>query len=80
MIWFIVLNIVLSDGTLYTELQFPNSPQYNNEKTCNEVGQTLANQRQLEIGTNAGRSYFICKSITPEQIKAATGEKQGNNL
>jgi len=78
MIWFIVLNTLLTDGTLYTEVQFPNKLEYNNEKTCNEVGQLLVDKRQIEIGTNAGKTYFICQSISPEQIRAATG-KSGSN-
>lgn len=80
MIWFIVLNTLLTDGSLYTEVQFPNSPLYNNEQSCLEVGQMLVDKRQLEIGTNAGTAYFVCKAITPDQIKAATGKKQGADL
>lgn len=78
MIWFIVLNTLMNDGTLYTEVQFPNTPEYNNEKTCNEVGQLLVDKKQLEIGTNAGTTYFICQSISAEKIRAATG-KSGSN-
>lgn len=78
MIWFIVLNILMNDGTLYTEIKFPNDPKYNNEIDCNQAGQAIVDQKQLEIGTNAGRTYFICKFITPENIRDATG-KSGSN-
>ena len=74
MIWFIVLNIVMNDGTLYTDVHFPNNPQYNTEKACNEAGQALADAEQVKIGTNAGTTYFICKAITPEEILKAIGE------
>lgn len=78
MIWFIVLNTLMNDGTLYTEVQFPNTPEYNNEKTCNEVGQALVDQRQLEIGTKSGTTYFICQSVTVDKIKSAL-TKSGSN-
>ena len=78
MIWFIVLNTLMTDGTLYTEVQFPNTPEYNNEKTCNEVGQALVDQRQLEIGTKSGTTYFICQSVTVDKIKSALGQSGSN--
>lgn len=78
MIWFIVLNVVMNNGDVYTDVHYPNSPQYNNEQSCNEAGQALVDQKQIEIGTNSGRTYFACMAITPEQIGAATG-KPGSN-
>lgn len=78
MIWFIILNIVMNDGTVYTDVHFPNSPEYNNEKNCNEAGQILVDQKQVEIGTNSGKTYFICRAITREDIRNATG-KSGSN-
>jgi hypothetical protein len=74
MIWFIVLNTIMNDGTLYTDTRFPNSPQYNNEKSCNEAGQILADQLQLEIGTNTGKTYFICRSVSIDDLSAAVGK------
>lgn len=74
MIWFIVLNIVMNNGDVYTDVHFPNKPEYNNEQSCNEAGQALVDQKQMEIGTNAGKTYFICKAISPEEIKTATGK------
>jgi hypothetical protein len=73
MFWIIVLNIVMNNGDVYTEIQYPKTPEYNNEKTCNEVGQVLVDQRQIEIGTNSGKAYFTCKSITVKEIDAALG-------
>ena len=79
MIWFIVLNIVMSNGDVYTDVHFPNKPEYNNEQECNAAGQELVDQKQIEIGTNAGTTFFICKSITADDIKAAT-QKPGQNI
>jgi hypothetical protein len=79
MIWFIVLNIVMSNGDVYTDVHFPNKPEYNNEKECNAAGQELVDKKQIEIGTNAGTTFFICKSITADDIKAAT-QKPGQNI
>ena len=79
MIWFIILNVLMSDGTLYTDVHFPNNPKYNNEKDCNEAGQAMTDQKQLEIGTKSGTVYFICRAITAEEIKKATA-KPGTNI
>lgn len=78
MVWFIVLNIVMGNGDVYTDVHYPTSPQYNNEKSCNEIGQILVDEKQIEIGTNAGRTYFTCMTISEEQIRNATG-KTGSN-
>jgi hypothetical protein len=79
MIWFIVLNIVMSNGEVYTDVHFPNKPEYNNEQECNSAGQELVDKKQIEIGTNAGTTFFICKSISADDIKAAT-QKPGQNI
>jgi len=71
MIWFVVLNILMNDGTLYTNIHYPNDPKYNNEQDCKQAGQELADQKQLEIGTQAGKTYFMCGAITAEEIKKA---------
>ncbi len=78
MIWFIVLNVVMNNGDVYTNVHYPNSPQYNNERSCNEAGQELVDQKQVEVGTNSGRTYFTCVAITSEEIRDATG-KPGSN-
>lgn len=78
MIWFIVLNIVMNNGDVYTDVHFPNKPEYNNEQSCNEAGQALVDQKQVEIGTNSGKTYFICRAISADEIRAATG-KSGSN-
>ncbi len=78
MIWFIVLNIVMNNGDVYTDVHYPNAPQYNNEQECNAAGRALVDAKQIEIGTNAGRTFYACMAITPEQIRAATG-KSGSN-
>jgi hypothetical protein len=79
MIWFIVLNIVMSNGDVYTDVHFPSKPEYNNEQECNAAGQELVDKKQIEIGTNAGTTFFICKSISADDIKAAT-QKPGQNI
>jgi hypothetical protein len=78
MIWFIVLNVVMNNGDVYTDVHYPNSPQYNNEQECNVAGRELVDQKQIEVGTNSGRTYYTCMVITPEQIRTATG-KSGSN-
>lgn len=76
-IWYVILFTVLADGKATVETRYPNTPEFNNEKACNEAGNYLMEQGQLKIGTDAGIVYYICKEITDEQMKAAT--KGGTN-
>lgn len=73
MIWFIVLNVVMSNGDVYSDLHFPNSPQYNNEKDCNESGQVLVDKKQVEVGTSNGKAYFICIPLDFKELGKAIG-------
>jgi hypothetical protein len=68
----------MADGSATVDTRYPNTPEYNNEKTCNEVGNLLMEQEQMKIGTNAGTVYFICKAISSEEVRKATG-KAGSN-
>jgi hypothetical protein len=77
-IWYVILFTVLADGKALVETRYPDNPQYNNEKTCNEAGNYIMEQEQLKIGTDAGTVYFICKEITQKQMNDATG-KSGSN-
>ena len=77
MIWFIVLTTIMSNGDVYAEVQFPLDPKYNNEQSCNESGNAIINQKQLEIGTNAGKVYYICQSVTSDTLLNVLG-KTGN--
>lgn len=79
MIWFIVLNVVMSNGDVYTNIHYPNKPEYNNEQSCNEAGQQIVDAKQLEIGTKSGTAYFSCQVITAEEIKKAT-QKPGQDI
>ena len=74
MIWFIVLTTIMSNGDVYAEVQFPLDPQYNNEQSCNESGNAIINQKQLEIGTNAGKVYFVCQSATSDVLLKVLGK------
>lgn len=71
MIWFIVLNVVMNNGDVYSEIQFPNSAEYNNEKSCNEAGQLLVDQKQIEVGTANGKTYFICIPVDKSKLDQA---------
>lgn len=78
MIWFIVLNVVMNNGDVYSDLHFPNSPQYNNEKECNESGQALVDQKQIEVGTANGKAYFICIPLEKSKLDAAVGSNSNS--
>ena len=74
MIWFIVLTTIMSNGDVYAEVQFPNSSEYNNEKSCNESGIAVVNQKQLELGTNSGKVYYICQAATSDTLLKVIGK------
>lgn len=79
-IWYIILFTVLADGQATVDVRYPNTPDYNNEKSCNEAGNTLMNDEQMKIGTNAGTVYYICKAITQDEItRALTKGGAANN-
>lgn len=61
----------MSNGDVYAEVQFPNSAEYNNEKSCNESGIAITNQKQLEIGTKSGTVYFTCQAATSDTLLKA---------
>lgn len=74
MFWFIVLTIVLNNGEVYTDIRPVTDPKYNNEKECNDVGRILVDQKQIEIGTNDGKVYYICQSFSQEQLDKGMGK------
>jgi hypothetical protein len=76
-IWYIVLVIVMANGEATVDTRYPNTPQYNNEKDCNEVGEILVKEEQMRVGTAQGTVYFICKEITAQEQKAATTKGSG---
>lgn len=70
-IWYVILFTVLADGQATVEVRYPNTPEFNNEKSCNDAGNLLMNEEQMKIGTNAGIVYYICKAITQDEINRA---------
>ena len=74
MIWFIVLTTIMSNGDVYAEVQFPLDPQYNNEQSCNESGIAVVNQKQLELGTNSGKVFYICQSADSDSLLKVLGK------
>ncbi len=74
MIWYVILFTVLADGKATVDVRYPNTPEYNNEKACNEAGNFIMNEEQMKIGTNAGIVYYICKTISPDEIRKATSK------
>ena len=75
MIWFIILTTVMTSGDVYAEVRFPNELDYNNETSCNEAGRGIIELKQSEIGTSAGKVYFICQSTTVEELEKAVTKK-----
>lgn len=76
-IWFIVLVTVLANGDVTVDTRYPNSPDFNNEKDCNESGQAFVDQEQLKMGTDKGIIYFICKEINSDEVRKATSKGTG---
>lgn len=75
MIWFIILTTVMNSGEVFAEVRFPNELDYNNETSCNEAGRAIGDLKQNEIGTSAGKVYFICQSTTVDELRKAVTKK-----
>lgn len=78
MIWFIVLTTIMTNGEVFTEIRPATSPDVNTEAQCMEAGKIIVDQKQLEVGTVNGKVYYICHSLSGEEIRKATG-KAGSN-
>lgn len=68
-VWFIMLMVSNADGTANAELQYPLQPQFNNEKSCNETGQILADETQLKIGLNNGKVFWKCEPVPMDKLQ-----------
>lgn len=68
-IWFIIIMVAHSNGQVEAVTQYALNPQYNNEKSCNEVGQQLADNQQLKVGSDNAKVYWKCDSIPVEAIR-----------
>lgn len=68
-VWFVILASLNADGTLNADLKYPLDPKFNNEKSCQESGQALADQLQLELGTTNSKVFFLCTSIPMDELQ-----------
>lgn len=73
-VWFLMLTVVHTNGNVESVLNYSLDPQYNNEKSCNEAGDELANKKQLEIGLNNAKVFYRCEPILFDDIKKAIGK------
>lgn len=74
MIWFIILTSVMTNGDVYTEVRPATKPEYNTEEQCIEAGKLIVEAKQIEIGTNSGKVYFVCQSFSSQEINKALGK------
>ena len=68
-IWIIIIMVAHGNGQVDVFTQYPLESQYNNEKSCNDVGQQVADNEQLKFGLNNAKVYWKCDSIPVEAIK-----------
>jgi hypothetical protein len=68
-LWIIMLMIAHNNGQVEASIQYALDPQYNNEKSCNEVGQQVADQAQLKVGLDNAKVYWKCDVVPLESIK-----------
>lgn len=79
MVWFIVLTIIMNNGDVFTEIRPATSPEVNTKEQCDGAGKIIVDQKQLEVGTNSGKVYYICQNLSGEEIRKATGKSGGSN-
>ena len=76
-IWYIILVTIMANGDATVDTRYPLDPKFNNERDCNEVGDTIMREEQMKVGTSQGTVYFICKVITAEDQRKATSSGNG---
>lgn len=79
MIWFIVLTTIMGNGEVYTEVRPATSPEFNTKEQCLAAGQLIVDQKQIEVGTDNGKVYYVCHSITADEFLKAVGKSGGSN-
>lgn len=68
MFWILVLAAVNINGTINLMLQYPTSPSFNTESSCEASGKKLSNEAQLELGTKNSKIFWICNAVPYETI------------
>ena len=68
MFWILVVASVNMNGTVNLMTQYPLAPEFNNKYSCEQNGQKIADQAQLELGTKNSKVFWICKSVSYEAI------------
>ena len=74
-IWLLVLVIVLNNGEVQTSVRFSTVPEYNNEQSCNEAGQAMADKEQSIIGIEKGKVYWQCNNASLDEMLRASRPK-----
>ena len=68
MMWYVILVVISTNGTVTATAHYPKSPAYNNESNCEEYGKLLSGKVQLEKGTNNSKVFWKCESVSYETI------------
>lgn len=70
-VWVLVLAFVATDASdARFVLSTSKLPQYNTEKSCNEVGQAMANDLQKKAADRA-KVFWYCQGVPYDEIKMA---------
>jgi hypothetical protein len=73
-LWTLIIVIVMKTGEVFAVAQVSNTPEYNNQASCEAAGTLKVDQEQIKIGSDNGTVFFKCQEITEAQINAATGK------
>lgn len=78
-LWIMVLVVILTNGDVKTELQWPLKPEYNSEASCNKNAELKANELLVKLGSNNARVFFQCQAVNVEDL-AKMVKKPGVDL
>ena len=67
-IWILVLVIIGADGSVRTQLNFPQKSEYNSQLNCKESGSVIADELQLKLGTSNAKVYYYCDGVPRSEI------------
>ena len=68
MFWYVILIVINANGSATATTHYPKSPQYNNETSCKEYGQIVADKLQVEKGTNNAKVFWKCEALSYETV------------
>lgn len=73
-LWVMVIVIILANGDVKTELQWPLKPEYNTEASCSSNADKAATALQVQLGSNNARVLWQCQGVKLDELAKTLGK------